>query len=77
MSNKALEWESMVREVKALRTTNARFKLALQEIDSPLHFMQSRAALNNEKLDGEKANAIATSPAHLQSIARAALRGVE
>lgn len=50
-----------------------RLRLALEEIVSPLHFMQERAALKGDKLDGHMAYQIANSVSHLQSIAKAAL----
>ena len=73
MANKALEWETMVREVKRLRSQNESLTLALEEIANPLAILQRRAALNNEKLNSS-AYDIANSPAHLQDIARNALR---
>ena len=73
VTNKALEWEAMVREVKMLRSQNECLTMALEEIVSPLVMLQRRASINNEKLE-RNAYTIATSASHLQEIARQALR---
>lgn len=53
-------------------TAEERYRLALEEIVSPLKFLRERAEADGRQLSG-MANQIVNSPNYLQDIARAAL----
>jgi multidrug efflux pump subunit AcrA (membrane-fusion protein) len=59
--------------IRAQQEEIERLRGALDEIVNPLVYMQRRADADGTRLDGHMAIYVSRDPAHLQSIARAAL----